>query len=154
MLARYAFKQSGYMVPLTTSKLIHGICQNFPDLKCTCKGGFVPTFLPAPILSSRPPKLILCSADPYRIDFTAMDQNNSNIMGKTSVVEAAGKGENGKGIQFYPGEFSVVFKIKITNKVISLIVLEDGELNHWMLAMIGIGLIFIAFVGVSIYLMW
>jgi hypothetical protein len=31
---------------------------------------------------------------------------------------------------------------------------DDNELNHWMLAMIGIGCIFIAFVGVSIYLMW
>jgi hypothetical protein len=30
---------------------------------------------------------------------------------------------------------------------------EDTHLNHWMLAMIGIGCVFIAFVGVSIYLM-
>jgi hypothetical protein len=31
---------------------------------------------------------------------------------------------------------------------------EDDDLNPWMLAMIGIGCVFIAFVGVSIYLMW
>jgi len=30
---------------------------------------------------------------------------------------------------------------------------KDTELNPWMLAMIGIGCVFIAFVGVSIYLM-
>lgn len=32
--------------------------------------------------------------------------------------------------------------------------LDDSKLNPWMLAMIGIGCVFIAFVGVSIYLMW
>jgi len=73
---------------------------SFPDLRCTCKRGFVPTYLPAPILSSRAPKLILCSADPYRIDFSSpMDQNNT---AKASIADA-GKGDNGNGIQFYPG---------------------------------------------------
>ena len=31
---------------------------------------------------------------------------------------------------------------------------DDPDLNYWMLAMIGIGCIFIVFVGFSIYLMW
>ena len=34
------------------------------------------------------------------------------------------------------------------------VIADDDKLNPWMLAMIGIGGVFIAFVGVSIYLMW
>ena len=37
---------------------------------------------------------------------------------------------------------------------ILFVIADDDKLNPWMLAMIGIGGVFIAFVGVSIYLMW
>ena len=68
--------------------------------------------------------------------------------------------------KYYPGKIdavSILHKINDTfnhdmiSKVYTfmhLILLEDTHLNHWMLAMIGIGCVFIAFVGVSIYLMW
>jgi len=36
---------------------------------------------------------------------------------------------------------------------ILFVIADDDKLNPWMLAMIGIGGVFIAFVGVSIYLM-
>merc|ERR1712025_1566967 len=32
------------------------------DGKCRCKSGHIPTYLPAPILSSRPPTLVFCQS--------------------------------------------------------------------------------------------
>ena len=49
----------------------------------------------------------------------------------------------------------VVKTLPISVLIDALIFIEPSDhLNHWMLAMIGIGCVFIAFVGVSIYLMW
>ena len=69
--------------------------------------------------------------------------------------------------KYYPGKIdtiSILHKLMakqynhdMISKVYTfmhLIFSEDTHLNHWMLAMIGIGCVFIAFVGVSIYLMW
>ena len=63
--------------------------------------------------------------------------------------------------KYYPGKIDT---ISILHKILDMILKvyifmhlnfsEDTHLNHWMLAMIGIGCVFIAFVGVSIYLMW
>ena len=50
---------------------------------------------------------------------------------------------------------SSYFKIFICTHINNSFFTEPSDhLNHWMLAMIGIGCVFIAFVGVSIYLMW
>ena len=43
---------------------------------------------------------------------------------------------------------------RLYNKKLCIFVPDDSDLNYWMLAMIGIGCIFIVFVGFSIYLMW
>ena len=40
-------------------KVVHSECV---DGKCRCKSGHIPTYLPAPILSSRPPTLVFCQS--------------------------------------------------------------------------------------------
>ena len=40
-------------------KVVHSECV---DKKCRCQSGYLPTYLPAPILSSRPPTLVFCQS--------------------------------------------------------------------------------------------
>ena len=40
-------------------KVVYSECV---DGKCLCKSGYLPTYLPAPILSSRPPTLVFCQS--------------------------------------------------------------------------------------------
>jgi hypothetical protein len=76
------------------------------DLRCVCKSGFLPTFLPAPILSSRPPKLIYCSPDPLYLDGRIvgdMAANASMAAGTKLTVGDAAK-ENATTVQYYPSK--------------------------------------------------
>ncbi len=77
-----------------------------PDLRCVCRRGYLPTFLPAPILSSRLPKLIYCAPDPYFRHGSAatfdMSHNSSQVVGKMSVGDMAK--ENGTAVQYYPSK--------------------------------------------------
>lgn len=110
-----------------------------PDLKCRCLRGYTPTYLPAPILSSRLPTLVFCQPP------ASSSSSSSSITSRLgNVAMANGTGADGLGP-------SVVAD---TNATVPFSYFpDDSQLNHWMLAMIGIGCIFIAFVGVSIYLM-
>ena len=75
---------------------------SFSELKCVCRRGHLPTFLPAPILSSRLPKLIYCSPDPYYRPEMA-SQNLSQIIGKVTVADI--NKDNGTAVQYYPSNF-------------------------------------------------
>ena len=58
-------------------------------------------------------------------------------------------------IDYYPRKLRITFCLSLIFSIrIFCLITEDTQLNPWMLAMIGIGCVFISFVGVSIYLMW
>lgn len=86
-----------------------------------------------------------------------MAQIKTNILNETVVGDVV-KGDPSSGIQYYPGNFfsppCFVKSVFMKRSQWPCSFPDDDELNHWMLAMIGIGLVFITFVGVSIYLMW
>jgi len=91
--------------------------------------GFAPTYLPAnPLIPSSKHRLVFCQPT----------MTNGTLQGSASV--SGGAGING----FISHNATVPFKYYPE---------PSDHLNHWMLAMIGIGCVFIAFVGVSIYLM-
>ena len=124
-----------------------------PDFKCHCRQGFHPTYLPAPILSSREPTLVFCQS---LADLLLHNHSTANV--SKGLDNMSPTDPNGTLIDvpksYYPRKWSLVYNFLLTSTFLYHCFSEDTELNPWMLAMIGIGCVFIAFVGVSIYLMW
>ena len=133
------------------------------SFSCRCLPGFAPTYLPAnSILYSSQRRLVFCQPT----------MTNGTLQGSASaggVLANNGLFAHNATVPFkyYPGKIdtvSILHRItgeSINHDMISKVYTfmhlnfsEDTHLNHWMLAMIGIGCVFIAFVGVSIYLMW
>ena len=73
-----------------------------PDFKCRCRTGYHPTYLPAPILSSRPPTLVFCQS---LADFILNNQGRDR--NSTKGLEMAPE-HNGTMIvpkSYFPGMF-------------------------------------------------
>ena len=132
-------------------KVVHSECV---DGKCRCKSGHIPTYLPAPILSSRPPTLVFCQS----LSEVAVVLKSNAAMANASGLDVVSDQNSTAGlipIDYYPRKLRIIFCLSLIFSIrIFCFITEDTQLNPWMLAMIGIGCVFISFVGVSIYLMW
>ena len=132
-------------------KVVHSECV---DGKCRCKSGHIPTYLPAPILSSRPSTLVFCQS----LSEVAVVLKSNAAMANASGLDMVSDQNSTAGlipIDYYPRKLTIAFCLSLTFSIRRFsFIAEDTQLNPWMLAMIGIGCVFISFVGVSIYLMW
>ena len=76
-----------------------------PDLKCRCSQGYHSTYLPAPILSSRPPTLVYCQI------LSELGSNAAMANGTGPQVEVPGSEMNSTVIpmiEFYPSKSAIL----------------------------------------------
>ena len=105
----------------------HASCQSG---HCSCLPGYLPQFTPHPS-----PRLSMCVSATHNASLQGGDHKSQSGDIK---------------IHYYPGKFHHHVK-NLSDNISSL---DVGILNYWMFAMISIGCIFIAFVGISIYILW
>jgi hypothetical protein len=84
-------------------KVVHSECV---DKKCRCQSGYLPTYLPAPILSSRPPTLVFCQS---LSEVAVVLKSNAAMANNASGLDVASD-QNGTGslvpdiISYYPSK--------------------------------------------------